>query len=117
MKILFKSLIVLPFALALIFFSLVNRHMVEIETVILSDRLNLPAFLIVIVPLFLGMLIGGFILSLKQISYRLELRRLRNDVLQLKAQEKALRQEIDNLQTQSQDTADEDKRLMIEGSS
>ncbi len=72
---LISSLVLLAFAAAAVVFALLNHQAVTVDLVV--DRLPVPTFLLVLVPLALGVLIGWFLAWLKAGRHRREKRQER----------------------------------------
>ncbi|WP_421707450.1 lipopolysaccharide assembly protein LapA domain-containing protein [Algihabitans sp.] len=75
------SLVLLVFAAACVLFAILNHEAVMVDLVI--DRLPVPLFLLTLVPLALGVLIGWFLAWLKAGQTRREKRREHKRVREL----------------------------------
>ena len=92
-----SAIILLPLAVIIVGFAVINRHPVTISfdpfsTTAPAYAVTLPLFVTLFIALILGVLIGGFTAWLRQGKWRRAARRLDADFHALRAELHALRQ-------------------------
>jgi uncharacterized integral membrane protein len=102
MKSLLKYLLLLPVAAVIIIFATSNRHSVKVvadPTGVLLPGMHVdaPLYLVVLVSIIAGVLIGGFASWLKQGKHRKAARVARSDTKKLQAEAERLRSQVSNL--------------------
>jgi uncharacterized integral membrane protein len=88
---LISSLVLLAFAAACVLFALLNYEAVTIDVVV--DRVPVPLFLLVLVPLALGVVIGWFLAWLKAGRHRREKRHERKRARDLEREVGAMKKQ------------------------
>jgi uncharacterized integral membrane protein len=96
MKSVFKLLLLVPIALAIVLFAVANRAPVRISLDPVSldapqFTVNLPLFAVVLIALAVGVLIGGFASWLAQGKHRRAARRNRREAEALRSETQMLR--------------------------
>lgn len=99
MKAFFKALVLVPIALLVVLFSVANRAPVRISLDPFSRELpalsyEVPLFLVVLVAIALGVLVGGLASWLAQGKHRKAARRSRREVEALRSETQALRSAV-----------------------
>lgn len=99
MKTFLKAIILVPTALALVLFSLANRHNIRLSFDPIAPEseflaFDLPLFLIVLGALMLGVILGGGASWLAQGKHRKAERRHRREALRLRDEAETLRARV-----------------------
>lgn len=84
-------LVGLPLAVIVLLFALSNRHGVTVGLWPFEDGIDLPVYLIVLLPLLVGFLAGALLAGLKGLKHRRALRQQARRVADLERQLDALR--------------------------
>lgn len=99
MKAFLKALVLIPIALVIVLFAVANRAPVRVSLDPFSRDLpmlsyELPLFVIVLVAIFVGVLIGGLASWIAQGKHRKAARRGRREVEALRSETQALRSAV-----------------------
>lgn len=84
-------IVTLPLTLIVVSFAISNRELVSLELWPLPGSVDLPIFVIALVPLAIGIVIGGLIDWLMQSGHRRHERRLKRQVGRLEGEVKEVR--------------------------
>lgn len=102
MKSLFRYLLLLPIGAIIVFFAIGNRHFVKLVPdpsgfLFPGLEVQAPVYLVVLVSIITGILIGGFTAWLKQGKHRKAARTARADARKLESEADRLRNQVSSL--------------------